>query len=99
MIVGEKIRKTFYYSLLVLLFGEILGKSVTVSTKIPQELKEKMKQLKIKPSRLLRKAIEDEIRRREAEKLAEEIGKLKSTLDGVSVEEIVKSIREDRDQR
>jgi hypothetical protein len=55
--------------------------------------------LKIKPSRLLRKALEDEIRRREAEKLTEEIDKLKPTLDKVSVEEIVKSIREDRDRR
>ena len=76
-----------------------MGKSVTVSTKIPKELKEKIKELKIKPSRLLRKALEDEIRRREAEKLAEEIDKLKPTLDKVSVEEIVKSIREDRDRR
>ena len=76
-----------------------MGKSVTVSTKIPKELKEKIKELKIKPSRLLRKALEDEIRRREAEKLAEEIDKLKPTLDKVSVEEIVKSIRENRDRR
>lgn len=76
-----------------------MSKSVTVSTKIPQELKEKIKQLKIKPSKLLRKAIEDEIRRREAEKLKEEIDKLKPTLDRISVEEIVKSIREDRNSR
>jgi len=76
-----------------------LSKSITVSTKIPQELKEKMKQLKIKPSKLLRKAIEDEIRRREAEKLKEEIDKLKPTLDKVNVEEIVTSIREDRTRR
>jgi predicted nucleic acid-binding protein/post-segregation antitoxin (ccd killing protein) len=81
-----------------LLLGENLNKSVTVSTKIPQELKEKIKQLKIKPSRPLRKAIEDEVRRREAEKLAEEIDRLKPTLDMVSVEEVVKSIREDRER-
>jgi post-segregation antitoxin (ccd killing protein) len=76
-----------------------LSKYVSVSTKIPQELKEKMKQLEIRPSKLLRKAIEDEIRRREAEKLKEDIEKLKPTLNKVSVEEIVKSIREDRTQR
>lgn len=81
---------------LVLPIGENLSRYVTVSTKIPQELKEKIKQLKIRPSKLLRKAIEDEIRRREAEKLKEEIEKLKPTLDKVSVEEIVKGIREDR---
>lgn len=76
-----------------------MSKSVTVSTKIPQELKEKIKQLKIKPSKLLRKAIEDEIRRREAEKLKEDIEKLKPILNKVSVEDIVKGIREDRTHR
>jgi hypothetical protein len=45
-----------------------------------------------------RKAIEDEVRRREAEKLAEEIDRLKPTLDMVSVKEVVKSIREDRER-
>ncbi|MCJ7613721.1 type II toxin-antitoxin system CcdA family antitoxin [Candidatus Bathyarchaeota archaeon] len=76
-----------------------MSKSVTVSTKIPKQLKEKIKQLNIKPSKLLRKAIEDEIRRREAEKLKEDIEKLKPTLDMVSVEDIVKAIREDRTRR
>ncbi len=79
--------------------GEKLGKTVTVSTKIPTELKEKLKQLKIKPSKLLRKAIEDEIKRREAQKLKEDIERLKQTLDKVSMDDIVKSIREDRTNR
>lgn len=72
---------------------------VTVSTKIPKQLKEKMRTLKIKPSRLLRKAIEDEIKRKEAEQLREEIDKLKPILEKVSIEDIVKSIREDRESR
>jgi post-segregation antitoxin (ccd killing protein) len=97
--IGKKIKKTFYSCFLVLLFGENLTKYVTVSTKIPRELKEKIKELKIKQSTLLRKALEDEIRRREAEKLTEEINKLKPTLDKVGMEEIVKSIRQDRDSR
>ena len=84
---------------MVLPNGENLSKSVTVSTKIPKQLKEKIKQLNIKPSKLLRKAIEDEIRRREAEKLKEDIEKLKPTLNRVSVEDIVKGIREDRTLR
>lgn len=77
-------------------FGENLSNSVTVSTKIPKELKEKMRQLSIKPSKLLRKAIEEEVRRREAEKLKEQIEKMKSALDKVGVEAVVKGIREDR---
>jgi post-segregation antitoxin (ccd killing protein) len=76
-----------------------LPECVTVSTKIPKRLKEKMRTLKIKPSKLLRKAIEDEIRRKEAEQLREEIEKLKPLLEKVSIEDIVKSLREDRDSR
>ncbi|MGA2385500.1 MAG: hypothetical protein ABSG33_03085 [Candidatus Bathyarchaeia archaeon] len=72
---------------------------VTVSTKIPKPLKEKMIKLKIKPSKLLRKAIEDEVKRKEIEELKEEITKLKPILDKVSMEEIVRSIREDRESR
>ena len=72
---------------------------VTVSTKIPKPLKEKMIKLKIKPSKLLRKAIEDEVKRREMEELKGQIAKLKPILDKVSIEDIVKSIREDRDSR
>ncbi len=55
-----------------------------------------MRELKIKPSKLLRKAIEDEIRRREAEKLKEVIERLKPVLNKVSMEEVVKTVREDR---
>ena len=88
-----------FYLLSLLLFCEKLPECVTVSTKIPKQLKEKMRTLKIKPSRLLRKAIEDEIKRKEAEQLREEIDKLKPILEKVSIEDIVKSIREDRESR
>jgi hypothetical protein len=67
-----------------------------VSTKIPAELKAKMEKLKIKPSRVLRKAIEDEVKKREAQKLKEEVDRLKPILSKMSMEEVVKSVREDR---
>jgi hypothetical protein len=72
---------------------------VTVSTKIPKPLKEKMVKLKIKPSKLLRKAIEDEIRRKEIEEVEDEIDRLKPILNKISTKDAVKSIREDRDSR
>ena len=72
---------------------------VTVSTKIPKPLKEKMIKLKIKPSKLLRKAIEDEIRRKEIEEVEDEIDRLKPIFDKISTKDAVKSIREDRDSR
>ena len=84
---------------LVLLFGENLTQCVTVSTKIPKQLKEKMQRFKIKPSKILRKALEDEVKKREVEELKEEINKLKPVLEKVSMDDIVKSIREDRDSR
>jgi antitoxin CcdA len=76
-----------------------LSDCVTISTKIPKPLKEKMTKLKIKPSKLLRKAIEDEVKKKEMEMLKEQISKLKPILDKISMEDVVKSIREDRDTR
>jgi len=76
-----------------------MGDCVTVSTKIPKPLKERMIKLKIKPSKLLRKAIEDEVKRKEVEELKNQIAKLKPILDKISIEDVVKSIREDRDSR
>jgi antitoxin CcdA len=72
---------------------------MTVSTKIPKQLKEKIQRLKIKPSKILRKALEDEVKRRELEELKEEINQLKPILEKVSMDDVVKSIREDRDNR
>jgi post-segregation antitoxin (ccd killing protein) len=76
-----------------------LPECITVSAKIPKQLKEKMKQLKIKPSRVVRKAIEDEIKRKETEALKEEINRLKPILEKVNMNDVVKSIREDRESR
>jgi polyhydroxyalkanoate synthesis regulator phasin len=76
-----------------------LEEAVTVSTKIPKQLKEKIHNLKIKPSKILRKALEDEVKKREIEELKKEIDNLKPTLEKISTEDIVKSIRDDRDTR
>lgn len=93
--------ETILSYLKVVIFGEnnLVQQCVTVSTKIPKQLKEKIQKFKIKPSKILRKALEDEVKKREVEELKVEIDKLKPILDKVSVEDIVKSIREDRDSR
>ncbi len=77
----------------------MIQQCVTVSTKIPKQLKEKIERFKIKPSKILRKALEDEVKKREIEELKEEIDRLKPILEKVSIEDIVKSIREERDTR
>lgn len=82
-----------------LLCGENFTQDATVSTKIPKQLKEKIKHFKIKPSKILRKALEDEVQRREIEELKEEINQLKPILEKVSMDDVVKSVREDRDSR
>jgi len=77
----------------------LIQQCVTVSTKIPKQLKEKIERFKIKPSKILRKALEDEVKKREIQELKEEIDRLKPILEKVSIEDIVKSIREERDTR
>ena len=72
---------------------------MTISVKVPAELKEKLKKYGIKPSRLLREAIEREVLRREAEELNKEFAKLEPILSKFSVEEVVELIREDREGR
>lgn len=47
----------------------------------------------------LEKAIEEEMKRKEMEELKDQINKLKPLFDKISIEDIVKSIREDRDNR
>ncbi len=76
-----------------------LSKYTTVSVKVPTELKQELQRLGIKPSKLLRKAIEEEIRRREVERIKGEIESLRPTLAKISVNDVVRSVREDRQQR
>ena len=76
-----------------------LGKHETVSVKVPAETKEKMKQLGIKPSELLRRAITEEIRRRQVKRIKEEIQDLKAALDKIPIETAIQGIREDREHR
>jgi len=76
-----------------------VGKYETVSVKVPQTVKEKMKQLGIRPSELLRRAIEEEIKRKQVQNIKEEIRSIKATLDKIPMETITQSIREDRQHR
>jgi post-segregation antitoxin (ccd killing protein) len=62
-----------------------MSKYVTVSVKIPTELKGELQRLGIKPSKLLRKAIEDEVKRKQVERIRSEIESLKPTLAKITV--------------
>jgi len=76
-----------------------MGRYVTISVKVPIEVKEKLEKFGIKPSKILKKAIEEELRRKEIEELEGKLKELKNVLNKFSIEFIVKSIREDRESR
>jgi hypothetical protein len=73
-----------------------LGDLVTVSAKISEETRKKMRDLGIAPSEVIKQAIKEEIERRELELLHERLRDMESTSRKLSVERGVESIREDR---
>jgi len=76
-----------------------MAKYETVSIKVPAEIKQKLKKYGIKPSKLLRKTLEQEIRKREIEEIKTEIQDLGDALDRIDMADVVATIREDREKR
>ena len=76
-----------------------IGKYVTISTKVPKKLKEDAEKLDIKLSEFLRKALEEEVRRRKIIRLENELKKIKDALDKISIHDFIRLIREDRNSR
>ena len=76
-----------------------MGNRVTVSAKIPAELKKKLTKLGVNVSGLMRETLQSEVERLERErlrKLAEEAGEI---LQKIPVEEIVEAVRAGRENR
>ena len=72
---------------------------ITVSTKVRRELKEEAERLGVRISEVLRRALEEEVRRRKLEELERKLGELGGALDKIDIDRVVKSIREDREGR
>jgi polyhydroxyalkanoate synthesis regulator phasin len=72
---------------------------VTVSAKIPRRLKELLDRYGIKPGPIIRRALEEEVRRRVLSELEERARELSERLSHISDEEVVSLIREDRERR
>ena len=72
---------------------------VTVSAKIPKRLKELMDKYGIKPGPIVRRALEEEVRKRMLSELEERARELSAKLAHVSDEEIAALIREYREGR
>lgn len=75
-----------------------MGKYVTVSAKIPLELRKKLREFNIKPSPIIRKALEHAVKRAALKRLEKKAAKLSKRLKHISDEEIAQIIREERDR-
>jgi antitoxin CcdA len=76
-----------------------MEKYTTVSAKILVSVREKMRKRGIKPAKLFKKAIEEELKKETVEDLRSEAKKLHKILAKISIEDVVRDIREDRDSR
>jgi Mg/Co/Ni transporter MgtE len=72
---------------------------VTISVKIPRELKELMDKYGIKPSTVIRRALEEEVKKKILEEAENKTKELVTKATHISDEEIARIIREDRDGR
>ncbi len=73
--------------------------SEIVTVRVKKSLKEKARKYKINVSKIVRVALEDEVKKQEDVELFRAVSELKVLLRKIPDEEIVKDIRESRDQR
>ena len=73
--------------------------SDVITVRVKKTLKEKIRKHRINVSKTVREALEDEVKRRENEELVQAVAQMKTVLEKIPDDEIVKAIRESRDQR
>ncbi|MGB9003642.1 MAG: hypothetical protein WCC52_07545 [Nitrosotalea sp.] len=74
--------------------------TTVVSAKIPDELRKKARMYNIKVSKVVREALEDEVRKLEEKSLSQDLDKIGRILrKNVSNNEIVRVVRSSRDER
>ena len=71
---------------------------VTVSAKIPRRLKELLDKYGVKPGPVIRRALEEEVKRRVLSEAKRDAEELKEALSYITDEEIAELIREDRER-
>ena len=70
-----------------------------MSVKVRRDLAERARALGVSIPDVVRKAIDEEVRRRELELIRKRLESVKDFLDQVDIDRVVKSIREDRESR
>ncbi|MCJ7770913.1 type II toxin-antitoxin system CcdA family antitoxin [Candidatus Bathyarchaeota archaeon] len=73
--------------------------SDVVTVRVSKALREKVRRYGISVSKITREALEEEIRKHESRELADAVGEMKTLLSKIPDDEIVRAIRESRDQR
>jgi ferredoxin-fold anticodon binding domain-containing protein len=73
--------------------------SEVVTVRVKKSVKEKVRKYKINVSKTVRAALEDEIKKREEEELVQAVVGMKAILQKIPDEEILRAVRESRDQR
>ena len=72
---------------------------VTVSAKIDEELRKKMAELGIKPSEVIRKALEKEVEEKMKQRLYKKVEEASAIINKIDRKTWVKTIREGREER
>ena len=75
-----------------------MAKYETISVKVPADLKEKITHYGVKTGEVVRNALQAEVRRRQLEEIEKQLEPLRIVLSKINSEDVVASIREDRDQ-
>jgi len=73
--------------------------SEVLTVRVDRVLKEKIRKYKISASKIAREALEEEIKKHETQEIADAVSEMKTLLAKIPDEEILKAIRESRDQR
>lgn len=73
--------------------------STTITVRVPVELKEEIKRYGIRVSDVVRRALEEEVRRRRVEEARRAAGELRDFLLRIPEEEIIRSVKEARRAR
>ncbi len=75
-----------------------MKKYTTISAKISEEEGEKIKKFGLNPTVIIRKAVQEEIRRAKNKDLIEKMKKVAPIISKLKLDEIVSDIREDRER-
>ncbi|MFP3233874.1 MAG: CopG family transcriptional regulator [Sulfolobaceae archaeon] len=76
-----------------------MGRSVVISVRIPEELKEELERYNIDEAEVIRRALINEVKKAKAKELEKEANKIRDVLSKIPVEEVTEKIREDRESK